>query len=251
MSLLEKLPPKDPYRDRILAMVGSFDPPTKGHLAMVRAAQRKLFWKGIKVWMVVLLPVASDGYAFKVLTADEHRLEMTKLMLLPIPMYDVADFEITEFKTWHPTVEVLNELQKRWPDCGVSYVCGSDHLNSMVDWVNPEHPREIADRFQMVVVERPGAPIDQTVVEKIGATGKYISVPYMPDESFLAQTTGWYGNPISSTLVRERIFRGEEWRNLVSPRVADYIEEHRLYPVADPVTSPEEEIPEDPEKVTG
>jgi nicotinate-nucleotide adenylyltransferase len=101
------------------------------------------------------------------------------------------------------------------PDIEMTLITGADSARTMCGWREPMALFELAD---IAVAARPGT--DRRVVTRAlapllgGARLEFLHAPMLD---------------ISSSQARDRAARGEDVEELVGPRVARYIAEHRLY----------------------
>lgn len=182
---------------------GTFDPPHVAHAAMARAALERL---GLD--RVVLMPAAAPPHkALDPLTEFRHRLAMARIEAGRVPGVEASAFEQRRDGPSY-TVDLLDEFAREHPGT-LYFIMGSDSLRDMASWRDPEG---ILRRCTLVVFPRPGfaailpvpAPADVVVFEE-------------PEIE------------VSSTMVRERLRRGETVEGLVSDAVLSYIDTHRLY----------------------
>jgi nicotinate-nucleotide adenylyltransferase len=116
----------------------------------------------------------------------------------------------------HYAVGTIAWLRERMPEARITYLIGSDSLRDLPSWHKPA--RLVAECHLLGVMRRPGAEVDLGALEE--------SIPG------LAEKVRFFDAPligISGRDIRERVRRGEPYRLLVPPTVADIIEEERLY----------------------
>jgi nicotinate-nucleotide adenylyltransferase len=134
-------------------------------------------------------------------TAGELRLRMVELAIEGNGRFMADAREVRRAGPTY-TVDTLRELHAEGQD-DIVVVLGSDALADMPKWREPEELPRLA---RIVIAEKaPGAE-----------TGGFERVD-MP----LVQ--------ISSTLIRDRVSRGQPIRYLVPPAVEAFIRKHRLY----------------------
>ena len=182
---------------------GTFDPPHNGTVALARAALEEL-----ELDRLLVLVVADPGHKTPVASA-EARLELTRLAFEDDPQIDV------ELDPHARTVDSLEALRLDDP----VFVIGGDQLVDFATWKEPERVLELAT---LAVAMRSGVPDEQ--VRR--AHGRLPS----PDR------IRFFALPpvaVSSTLVRERVARGEPIDDLVPSRVAEAVRRHGLYASAE------------------
>ena len=181
---------------------GSFNPVHAGHL-MVASYVRQVA-RLDEVWLSLspANPLKTDVRP----ASDADRLAMLRLAVQPGHGLSVTDLELSLPRPSY-TIDFLNELASRWPDCRFHLIIGSDNWLIFNKWRDPE---EILDRFGVIVYPRPGYP-----VERIDdARAMLVDSP---------------GIDLSSTQVREAIARGLDMNFFLPAGVYSYIKEHNLY----------------------
>lgn len=178
---------------------GAFDPPHVGHVALARAAIREL---GLDELLVLV--VADPGHK-DVTTPASTRLELARLAFADVPG------TVVELDPHARTVDSLEE--RGLPD--PFFVLGADELAAFASWKAPERVLQLA---RIAVATRPGVPcIDlEDVRERLGVRERIVEFEMTPVD-------------VSSTDVRERVFRRESIDDLVPPSVAAAIARLGLY----------------------
>jgi nicotinate-nucleotide adenylyltransferase len=196
---------------RVGILGGTFNPPHLGHLALARRAADEL---GLAT--VHLIPAHTAPHK-----ADEpepgagHRVQMCRLLVEEDePALSVWTLEIERGGTSF-TVDTLRAIDAAHPDTELTLIVGADSARTMSGWREPMALFELAD---VAVAARPGtdqAAVTQTLAPLLGgARLQFLRAPMLD---------------ISSSQARDRAARGEDVEELVGPRVARYIAEHRLY----------------------
>jgi nicotinate-nucleotide adenylyltransferase len=178
---------------------GVFDPPHNGHVELARAAMGQL---GLERLLVTV--VADPGHKDVVAPADA-RLELVRLAF-----EDLAGFEIE----LDPHPRTVDSLEERRLDDPV-LILGADEFVSFPDWKSSGRVLELA---RLAVAKRPGVPD-----ERMRETHERLSAPGRTSYFDLSPV------PVSSTLVRERVARGEPIDDLVPPKVAEAVARLGLY----------------------
>jgi len=182
---------------------GAFDPPHLGHTALARAALEEL---GLD--RLLVLVVADPGHK-RATTAPETRLELARLAFEDDPRIDVE---------LDPHARTVDLLEARKPE-DVVFIVGADEFADFSAWKSPDRVLELA---RLAVAKRPGVP-DERVREA------HARLP-MPDRISFFELEPV---PVSSTLVRERVARGEPIDDLVPPKVAEAVRRLGLYAAAE------------------
>lgn len=178
---------------------GAFDPPHNGHLALARAALEQLHLDRLLV-----LVIADPGHK-RTATPPEARLELVRLAFEDDPGIDVE---------LDPHPRTVDSLEARQLPEAV-FVLGTDELADFAAWKRPERVLELA---RLAVAGRPGVP-DVRVREA------HARLPAPDRISFFELEP----TPVSSTMIRERLARGEPVDDLVPPKVLAAIRRLGLY----------------------
>jgi nicotinate-nucleotide adenylyltransferase len=174
---------------------GSFNPP---HVAHLMAAYWALATQGVQeVW---LLPAYRHPFG-KALAPFEDRVRMCELAAAPLRGVHVctAERELADDPLVGKTARTLEHLQAKHPDHRFALVVGTDILPETDKWYRWDRVKALA---RILVVGRQGYE---------GAA----DAPELP--------------AVSSTVIRERLARGEDVSTLVPRRVLAYVAERGLY----------------------
>lgn len=186
---------------------GSFDPVHLGHIALCVALKEKA-----KLDRVLVCPaIASPGKEEKYVADPKSRLEMARLAFEDIPGVEVIDLEIKENLSGY-TVDTLEILYKQEEGNTLYLMLGSDVAKDFPNWKNPDRIRQL---------------VKPLVARRFLDTFSFKEEPYKSyfESSFLDMPIV----EISSTEVRERLFKKQSCQELVPAKVLDYIYRHRLY----------------------
>lgn len=184
--------------DRIVLLLGAFDPPTLAHVAVLRAAAEATGRAGAFCATTVLLDRPS------VLLEAEQRLRL----LLGVAADEGFGVAVADPGTY---LEVARLASRAGLDA--AFVIGSDKLAQLADpSFYPDGPAGAEATFRevrFVVVERPGSDVDRDDLEVLPS-----------DAVFADPGTA----AISATEVRERLRTGRPVTGLVPPAVAVALE---------------------------
>jgi nicotinate-nucleotide adenylyltransferase len=183
----------------VAVLGGAFDPPHNGHVALARAALDQL-----EVDRLLVLVVADPGHKSTHAPA-ETRLELARLAFAGEGRVEVA---------LDPHARTVDSLDALELDDAV-FVIGADELVDFPTWKRPERVLELA---RLGVATRPGVP-DARVREAHARLPAPDRVSFFEIEPV----------PVSSSLVRERVSRGEPIGDLVPAAVANAIRRLGLY----------------------
>jgi nicotinate-nucleotide adenylyltransferase len=192
------------HEGRIGIFPGAFNPPTKAHLALARAAREQHDLAQI----VFLLP---EQFPHKLYTGAsfDDRLAMLRDACGADPGLAIASSEHGLF------IDIARAFRAGGPRLEICLLCGKDAAERIVHWDYTGAPSfaEQLEEFRLLVASRQGeyqAPA--TLEDKMGL----ITLPAAWDE-------------VSSSAVREAIAAGRPWRHWVEDAVAQRIEQRGLY----------------------
>ncbi|MGC9362857.1 MAG: nicotinate (nicotinamide) nucleotide adenylyltransferase, partial [Candidatus Syntrophosphaera sp.] len=176
-------------RDHAL-LGGSFDPIHNGHLHVARQILRA----GI-VRSVVFLPNARHNFkGGRVLQDYDVRHELVESALEP--GMEVWDDDSTGSGY---TSDLMRRLYQKYPNRTFFWVIGSDNLAHLRQWHDFPWLRR---NVRFLVIPRPGHPLEEKILKRIHR-----------------KTLRIEPSPISSTLVRKRISKGEPITGLVPEKI--------------------------------
>lgn len=182
-------------RKAIAILGGSFNPP---HVAHLMAAYWTLATQQVaEVW---LLPSFRHPFG-KALAPFEDRVRMCELAARALRGAAVctAEAELADDPLVGKTARTLEHLRAKHPSYDFALVVGADVLPDTDKWYRWDRVQALA---RIVIVGREGYP-------------PVPGAPTLP--------------AISSTLVRERLARGEDVSGLVPRKVREYAVERKLY----------------------
>lgn len=198
---------------------GTFDPI---HIAHLHAGERALYELGLD--RVLFMPAGDPWQKLgRRVSADEHRLEMTRLAVAGVAGLEADDREVIRQGLTYTAETLLT-----FPDDEELFlILGADAAAGLGTW---HRSAEVLARVQVVVAPRPGT--DMAAVTKV-----------VPDVHVLEMAH----LEVSGTAIRHLVATGQPYRFLVTEPVHRYIETHNLYAHAaggDMVESPSQ--PEEP-----
>ena len=196
--------PKD-KKDRLGILGGTFDPIHLGHLIL--AEQLK---EGLNLKKVIFVPSANPPHKRNSLVSSaKDRLMMAKIAIKDNPDFILSDLELKrEGKSY--TVDTLSEFKKLYPDSELFFLLGSDVLDEIKSWKEPD---KIFEEVKVVIALRPG-------FDKIDSQSRFVK------KSLLFPIPGLN---ISSTQIREKVKAGNSIRYLVPPGIEEFIRAKNLY----------------------
>lgn len=205
---------------------GTFNPIHLAHLRIAEEVRERL-----SLDQILFLPAATPPH--KPLAGDlpfADRLVMVQLAINDHPGFTASDLENRRQGPSY-SVDTLAELQREYPDDELFFIIGSDSFLEIGLW---HRYREIFPLCHLVVVERPGAKI-----ENLPATLPPAVVADFSYDASLNRLTHRSGTlihylpglplAISSSAIRELAAQGRSLRYLTPQPVIDYIEQKRMY----------------------
>ncbi len=183
---------------------GTFDPPHVGHLVTAVNVRHALSLD-VVVLMVANVPWQKAGT--RRITPAEDRLAMVQAAVADVPGLIAGDAEIRQGGPSY-TADTLALLSREHPHASLFTIVGDDAAAGIETW---ERYAEVVERSHLVVVDRPGAPVElSTRFDWIR-----VEVPHLD---------------VSSTDLRARAGDGRPLDYLVTDPVLDVIRERGLYP---------------------
>jgi nicotinate-nucleotide adenylyltransferase len=191
---------------RVLLFGGSFDPPHRGHAALLAAAAERLLPDRILVIPAFQAPLKPGHSA-----SAADRLRMVRLGLLPsLPrrwrrLTRIEPRELLSRRRVY-TAQTLAQFRTEHPDWELHFVAGSDGAAAWNRWRSPERLRRLCRWW---TARRPG-----TMTRRLPAHFTVIRRP-MP--------------PVCSTDLRADLAAGLDCSHWLHPRVAGLIARRGLY----------------------
>ena len=143
---------------------GTFNPVHMGHIAMIKAALKKL-----KPDKLIMMPAHIPPHKrAQNLAPDSARLEMCRLAAKDIPGVSVSDYELN-------TVNTLENYHTSHPDEQLCFLMGSDMLESFLGWYKADRILELAS-LACVSRSREDSLRIQNSAERIRSAGGRVAV---------------------------------------------------------------------------
>lgn len=190
---------------------GTFDPPHIGHqiLAAEAVAQLKL---DRVLWVLTPDPPHKQGLKFAPLAA---RRAMVTAVIANDTTFEFSSVDIDR-KGPHYAYDTVRLIAAQYPETEISYLIGEDSLFDLPSWHRPHDFVGVCDEFG--VMRRAGRPLQYEQLEDtfpgIRAKIRYLDTPLIQ---------------ISSSLIRERIAAGDQFRYFLPEGVYREICERNLY----------------------
>jgi len=189
---------------RIGVFGGTFDPL---HIAHLVAASEALH--AFDLERVIFVPAGSPWQKSTYAPAED-RFMMTTLGIASHNRFSASRVELDRRGPTY-TVDTLATLASFFTGSELFFIAGMDAVADLGTWHKIE---EIADLADVIAVTRPGATFDATSAPKGWPRVHVMEIPEFD---------------VSSTMVRQRLAKGEPIDFLVPPAVADYIRRQGLY----------------------
>ena len=183
---------------------GSFNPIHLGHVKIAKTVLSE-YEKVIFVPAYISPFKLEDTSRFESSPID--RINMVSLVTREESNFEVDAFEVLK-KEPSFTIDTVKHIYEKYPkiDGKLGLLIGSDSLAGIQEWKNYDELLSLCD---FIVAKRESEKMQNSTIAH-----KLISASIMP---------------ISSSSIRDKIKRGEQWKSLVPDIVASYIEENGLY----------------------
>lgn len=192
-------------KTKIGILGGTFDPVHMGHLVLAEQVREKL-----KLDKVIFIPCFSPPHKTRrKLSPAKDRFRMAALAVEGNASFSISDIELKREGLSY-TVDTLRELRRRHSESAIYFLTGSDVLDEIHTWRDPE---EIYKLARVVIATRPG--FDSFDPEN----------PFAKRSIVLPIT----GIDVSASGIREKVKKGRSIRYLVPPKVEEYIRKRKLY----------------------
>jgi len=193
-------------KGRVGLFGGTFNPLHNAHIEVARTALEQY-----ELSRIVFIPNGIPPHKEHVLGADkEARFEMVQLATESIPEFTVSRIEVDREGPSY-TIDTIRALKDDYPQ-GICFIVGADRLLKLDTW---KEPHELLRSVPFVIAPRSGVSLD---VFDVSPFREAVIVPLQMEDVDL-----------SSSVLRERVQRGESICEWVPKQVAEYIEEHKHY----------------------
>ena len=191
---------------------GTFNPIHKAHLYIAQEAQKRF---GLD--RILLVP---SGYSWmkdpREIASREDRLRMAQLAAEDCEGFTVSAIETDQEGPTY-SYETLQKLKEQYPKDDIYFIIGADQLFILEQWKKPE---EIFRLATILVADRGGfdeREMEEKAAELTDRYGADIRIYHMESSE------------LSSTGLRRKIRDGEDIREYVPEKVAEYIKKRGLY----------------------
>ena len=197
--------------ERIVVMGGSFNPPTIAHYKLMKDAMQV-----VKADLGYFVPV-SDAYLKRKMRYDKSSIVLSpkvRIAMLQCMCADgtmkVSDIEMGTIKA--RSLETLMAIQSEYPSAQIYFVMGDDKMKLLVHLCKK---KDFLENFKVILYSRNEGSLISCL------DGVNIPSDYMDNIVMCPQPEGLSG--VSSSLIRERLMRGETCDDLLYPGVAELL----------------------------
>jgi nicotinate-nucleotide adenylyltransferase len=173
---------------------GAFDPIHNGHLIMAQSALEDL-----NLDKIIFVPSGNHVFKKNILAAKE-RIKMINSSIGDNEKFELSKIEINKKKSY--TIDTLKKFKKIYPKDQLFFLAGSDILNYLKDWKQPE---KIKNYAQVVIFNRPGY--------------KYLKKFDILNAIF----KNYFSFKISSSEIKEKVRNKKSIKYLVPKKIENFI----------------------------
>ena len=189
---------------------GSCNPVHNGHVLLVKKVMGTF-----NIERTIIMPTYSTPLKDNSDFADSgHRYNMCRIAFRDHPNVYISDLEIKRGGKSY-TYITLNELKKIYYDDELFLLVGADMFLTMQNWMKP---KEIFSSAKIIVTPREGSESDlqEQAIElsRLGCDALFMTDKIMN---------------ISSTVIRDKLSKGESVDGLIDIENFKYIKNHHLY----------------------
>jgi len=168
----------------------------------------------------------------QVITPFFHRVAMLRLAMQGEPSFVVSDIEGLRSGPSYTIDTLLQFRQMLGPEADFFFIIGLDAFADITTW---KKYKELLNRASFVVIDRPSHGC-QSVAQVVGKCFP----DYREEERGIWSRAGSHRIyslamdpvPVSSSMIRDRLRRGEAIDDLTPASVVDYLKVNRLLPMA-------------------
>ncbi|MFQ3548354.1 MAG: nicotinate-nucleotide adenylyltransferase [Armatimonadota bacterium] len=196
--------------NKIGLMGGTFDPIHYGHLILAEHAFEKF-----RLDKIIFVTAAEPPHKSGMVEASSvDRFNMTAEAIANNDHFEYSDIEMNR-KGPSYTIDTLKEIPRVYGgDVIVYLLLGADEAANFMKW---REPQGIMNRSTVVVANRPGFPIRDTLLKLPSDVADRVKILEMP------------GVDISSTDIRKRVKEGKSIKYLTPDGVIKYILDNNVY----------------------
>jgi nicotinate-nucleotide adenylyltransferase len=204
--MMSETPP--PMTPQIALFGTSADPPTLAHREILGWLATQ--FDQVAVW-------AADNPFKQGQTPLSHRQRMLQLLVADLQAEHPHIQVYPELSDWR-TLYTVDKTRQRWPNAALTLVVGTDVLTKLPDWYQIER---LLPQVHLLIVQRPDVTPSPQQLDQLRQLGAQLT---------LADFTG---PPLSSTALRQHFSTQG-----LTPTIAAYIQQEKLYPWNSPLPNP-------------
>nr|VFK37319.1 MAG: nicotinate-nucleotide adenylyltransferase [Candidatus Kentron sp. TC]VFK37813.1 MAG: nicotinate-nucleotide adenylyltransferase [Candidatus Kentron sp. TC]VFK51378.1 MAG: nicotinate-nucleotide adenylyltransferase [Candidatus Kentron sp. TC] len=201
---------------------GTFDPVHNGHLRFALEIRHALSLSNVR-----LIPLRKPPHRISPVAADKLRLRMLAAAVQGEQSLIADDQELRRNGLSY-TIDTLDALRRRFPECGLCLIMGADAFCRLDTW---NQWRKILAFAHIIVAQRPGA-----LLPREGEVARLLGDWQTHDPACIREELAGriFVHPvpqldISATRIRALVARGASIRYLVPDAVFEIITHERLY----------------------
>lgn len=209
----------------IAVLGGSFDPVHQGHLQIAAALKNQYALSEIR-----FIPCKQPVIDKRLQATTQQRIAMLRLAIADEPTWHLDTQEIFR-RTPSYTQETLCSLRQAFPYRPLLWVMGSDvfaHLDQQ--WGT--HWQNLIQTAHLLVIQRPVQPVpvvSSSLLAWLHQHQTYNFTDLQKTSSGFIYHANIAALPISSTIIRQQLSKGQIPQGLVPDKVLDYIQQQQLY----------------------
>lgn len=176
---------------------GAFNPIHLGHVKIAKEAIRQM-----SLDKLIVIPTGNAPHKKETEISREHRFNMAQLAFKDDDKIEVSDYELNREEISY-SADTVEHFKKLYPNDDLFFIIGDDSYNNLSSW---HEPQRILSASTLLVFEREGAKILPPAVK--------INMERIE---------------ISSSEIRDNIYIGKDFINLLPKSVFNYIIKNNLY----------------------
>ncbi len=182
---------------RIGLFGGAFNPIHLGHIKIAKESIKQM-----NLDKLIVIPSGNAPHKKETEISRKHRFNMAMLAFKDEEKVKVSDYELKREEISY-SADTVEHFKMLYPNDELFFIIGDDSYNQLSTW---REPQRILDASTLLVFEREGAEILPPAVK--------INMERIE---------------ISSSEIRDNIYKGKDFINLLPKSVFNYIIENNLY----------------------
>lgn len=203
---------------------GTFDPVHMGHIHLIKKIQEQC-----NLHKIILVPCNCSPFRTEPLANSQDRFDMLKLATKQIANVVVEDYEISR-PTPSYTINTVKYLREKYPKHSLCVIMGMDVFSSFNRWYKFE---EILTNSHLIITNRINyQPKISEETKKILKKREILIKEQLQNSQFgLIYQIDIAPLSVSATKIRRLVKDGKDIKNLVTPKVLEYIKQKNLYTI--------------------